>query len=126
MKTTIKPNYSNSHIKEFLVKLNIAFVTANIEFITNNISDDVIWHIVGDRSVKNKENFIIAFKQMSNANTDELTIDKIITHSNEAAVCGNITMGTNKYAFSDFYEFSKTKKNQIKSITSYSIELKSK
>lgn len=110
----------------FLRKFNEAFAMYDIEYIIDNVTDDICWTIVGHQKVEGKEAFWGALKEMVSDEKIELTIDKIITHGNVAALNGTIHKpGMSKtYAFCDIYGFDGFKNPRIKKLISYVIEIK--
>lgn len=114
---------------KFLQKVNEAFVNYDIEFLSQNVTDDVKWTVIGDMSVEGKEAFVKALEDMKGGHAMDLKIDHIITHGNMASVNGTIEMdeGSGKksnYAFCDVYLFSGFKNPKIKELTSYVIKVK--
>ncbi len=124
VKINIEADCGNSPKKEFLKDFNIAFAEGNLSFISENITDDVIWVMVGDKRIEGKDAFMNELEQMKDSKVTELTVDKIITHGKEGSANGEIVMSDgNTYAFSDVYEFKSAKGNSLKSITSFVIKV---
>ncbi len=116
------PNCGNSPKMTFLKEFNIAFAKGNLEFLTENVMDEIVWNIIGDRRIEGKEKFIEELKKMKGEKTTELTLEQILSHGKEGATSGIIKMENGKkYAFSDFYVFKNTKSTALKTITSYVI-----
>lgn len=114
----------NSQKKEFIKDFNIAFADGNMDYILDNISDNIEWTIVGDKKIIGRESVENTLKEMANYKVSELIIDKILTHGKDAAATGIMRMENGKsYAFSDFYEFSSAKGEMIKSMVSFAIEV---
>ncbi len=121
-KITIPINCGNSPKMEFLKQFNIAFAEGNVSFLLESVIDNVVWNLVGDRSIHGKAEFSTELDSMKDVTPTELTIEKIMTHGKMGAVNGIMKMPNGKsYAFSDIYEFSNTKGSQIAAITSYII-----
>ncbi|WP_421809838.1 nuclear transport factor 2 family protein [Flagellimonas sp.] len=119
-----KPNCGNSPKMAFLKEFNSAFVKANVKFLLNNVTDDIVWTIVGNGKIEGKEQFADALEQMTTENISELFLDQILSHGKEGAVRGTmVTRNGKQYAFSDFYEFKRAKGEKIKTMTSYVIKL---
>lgn len=117
------PNCGNSPKMEFLKEFKIGFAKVDIGFITENVTDDIIWKIVGDRKIEGKENFTVELKKMTFEKANELVLEQILSHGKDGAVNRIIKMQNGKkYAFSDFYKFKGDKDVKIKSITSYIVE----
>lgn len=118
------PNCGNSPKMEFLKQFNTAFAKGNIEFITESVTDDIVWNIIGDKKIEGKIKFNQELEKMKSEKATELIIDHILSHGKEGAANGILKMpNRKKYAFSDFYKFKGAKGVKIKSITSYVIEI---
>lgn len=110
--------------QELLKKINEAFARSDSDFIIENVTDNIRWTIVGDRTVEGIEDFTNALKAMEADEPMELTIHHIITHGKEASVNGEMKTTDGKiYAFCDVYKFSGFKNPKIKGMTSYAIEV---
>lgn len=124
VKITVGTDCGNAPKREFLKDLNIAFVENNIDYLTESVTDDIVWNMIGENVIEGKADFVSALEQMQEVTPTELVITKVITHGREGAVNGTITMSDGKrYAFADVYEFSGAKGTHIKSIESYVIEI---
>tara|TARA_R110002050_G_scaffold34230_1_gene86573 strand:+ start:13719 stop:14051 length:333 start_codon:yes stop_codon:yes gene_type:complete len=109
---------------EFIKQFNIAFAKWNATFLTNNVTDDIVWNIIGDKKIVGIEAFTEELEKMQSLQTSELIIDQILSHGKEGAANGVMIMENgNQYAFSDFYIFQGAKGEKIKAITSYCIEI---
>lgn len=123
-KIVSSPNCGNSPKMEFLKEFNIAFAKGNIEFITESVTDDIIWNIIGDKKIVGKENFTVELEKMKSEKVNELVLEQILSHGKEGAASGIMKMEDGKnYGFSDFYVFQGAKGKKLKSINSYLIEL---
>lgn len=80
----------------FLPKIYEAFAKNNTRFIAENVTDNIQWTIVGDRSLSGKEVFIKALKEMESEYHLELTIRNIITHGDSAVVDGTMKSADEK------------------------------
>lgn len=111
----------------FLQKFNEAFAESDIDYIVENVTDDIEWIALNDFIVEGKEQFIETLKNMASDKPFKLNIKNIITHGDAAAVDGVMESPDGKhYAFCDVYKFSGFKNQKIKKITSYVIDLKEK
>ncbi|WP_215222631.1 nuclear transport factor 2 family protein [Echinicola shivajiensis] len=118
------PNCGNSPKMELIKKLNIAFAKGNVEFITESVTDEIVWEIIGDKKIEGKEKFTVELEKMKSEKATELTLKQILSHGKEGAANGIMKMKNGKtYAFSDFYIFQGAKGVKIKNITSYLIEV---
>lgn len=118
------PNCGNSPKMEFIKQFNIAFAVGDVGFITESVTNQIVWNMIGDKEIKGKENFEEELKKMQGEKASELALDQILSHGKEGAANGIIKMQNGKrYAFSDFYVFQDAKGTKLKSITSYVIEI---
>lgn len=123
-KITLKTDCGHSPKREFLKDFNVAFGKGNTKFLTDNVTDDIVWKMVGDKTIEGKEAFSKAIHKMADQKVAECVIEKVVTHGKEGAVNGIIKMEKGKeYAFSDFYEFKNTKSTDLRTITSYVIQI---
>ncbi|GHC60597.1 hypothetical protein GCM10008083_26990 [Ulvibacter litoralis] len=109
---------------EFLKLFNIAFAKGDVAFLTENVTDDIIWNIIGVKKLEGIKAFTEELEKMQSVKTSELRIDQILSHGKEGAANGLMKMKNGKqYAFSDFYLFQSAKGEKLKEITSYCIKL---
>lgn len=84
-KITVKPDCGNAPKKELLKQLNIAFAKANSDFLTDIVSDDIEWDIMGDQKISGKEQFTRKLETLKSEKVSELMLDRILTHGKEGA-----------------------------------------
>ncbi|GAE92383.1 hypothetical protein JCM21714_1376 [Gracilibacillus boraciitolerans JCM 21714] len=114
--------------QQFFKTFNEAFVKGDIENILGSVTDDIVWRMVGNDTIKGIDVLEHALQGMDNGDEFELEIEHIITHGKEAAVNG-IIHSTNKdgeqrhYSFCDIYKLNKHKDGKIKVIISYVLEI---
>ncbi|GAA0451208.1 nuclear transport factor 2 family protein [Alkalibacillus silvisoli] len=113
----------NNPKKLFFHDFNKAFVTGDYDFVFENVTDHIIWTIVGEEQINGKDEL----KEKFNANNGtEHSINRVITHGIEAVVEGTYTNEDGKrYQFSEIYKLNKHKNGLIREITSYIIEIQS-
>lgn len=122
-KINVIPNCGNSPRKAFIRDFNIAFTKDNIDFIIDNVHENVQWLIYGDTKIDGKADFIKSTKGMLKMKIEEITIYNIITHGKAASCNGQMIMqGGKKFAFSDVYEFISAGKNVITKMYTYVLE----
>jgi len=118
------PNCGNSPKMEFLKEFNIAFARGNVEFITESVTDNIVWNIIGDKTIEGKEKFTEELEKMKPRKVSELVLEQILSHGREGASNGIMKMQDGKkYAFSDFYKFKGAKGIKITQITSYIVKV---
>ncbi len=125
MKITVPEDCGNAPKREFIRDFNIAFVENNKEKILDFMSDDIVWVMVGKKIMQGKEEARKFLETMGDEKAEELILDTIVTHGDEAAADGVIRFSKFSVAFCDVYKFTGHDKNaKIKQLTSYVIELK--
>lgn len=118
------PNCGNSPKMELLTQFNIAFAKADVEFLTEYVTDDIEWNIIGERHIIGKSQFIEHLESIKCEKVAELTICQVLSHGKEGAANGLLkTQNGQKYSFADFYRFHGAKNVKIKAITSYCIKV---
>ncbi|WP_373400068.1 nuclear transport factor 2 family protein [Algoriphagus halophilus] len=116
------PNCGNSPKMEFLKEFNIAFAKGDLAFISDSVTDDIVWNIIGNKKIEGKERFAVELEKMKSKKVSELVLEQILSHGKEGAANGIMKMQDGKeYAFSEFYVFQVAKGTKIKSMTSYVI-----
>ena len=115
----------NSPKNIFVQDLTIALAKRDSKFPLDSVTDDIRWNIVGDKLIEGKDSFAKALKGMKDDKAVQLTVQHVATHGKAGAVNGTTKMKDGKTrAFCDVYEFSNSKGNTVKEITSYVIEVK--
>ena len=123
-KITSSPNCGDSPKMAFIKEFNIAFAKADVEFLLESVTEDVVWDIIGDKKIVGKKDFADELNRMKSKKVSELILHQILSHGKEGAANGVMKLqNSKKYAFSDFYQFKGAKGTKIKSITSYAIEI---
>ncbi|WP_187768019.1 nuclear transport factor 2 family protein [Paenibacillus sp. PL91] len=128
LKVICAEDCGNAPKKKLIKEFNIAFANYDIGFISENISGEICWNLVGEQLViQGKDVLAATLEQMKNKKIIELQITSIITHGNTGAANGVIKYENAKtFAFCNVYIFSSAAKNaKIKDITSYVIEVPS-
>ncbi len=121
---TVKPDCGNSPEKALLRDFISAFAHADVDGILAPMSDDIVWHLVGETVIEGKENVRELLESMKNVGTSDLVIETIITHGRDAAVNGVIRSNSGQsHAFCDVVQFASATGMKIKTMTSYSIEI---
>lgn len=110
--------------EEFLQKFNQAFVQNDINFIIDSTTDDIIWTMIGDKTIRGRENLAVAMNDMKNSSGLEIKINSTIIDGDQAAVDGSMSMedkdGNRKtYGFCDLYRFRDDGDLKISELRSY-------
>jgi hypothetical protein len=71
-KIVSSPNCGNSPKMQFLKEFNIAFAKGNVELITESVTDDIVWNIIGDRKIEGKEKFTEELEKMKSKKGDRV------------------------------------------------------
>lgn len=124
-KIIVDADCGNSPKNIFLKDLIIAFAKGNSKFILENVTDDIVWNIVGNKLLEGKANVAKWLSQRLETKVAELSIDRVATHGKSGFINGKLKFKNGKTSmFCDAYEFSNTKGSAVKVITSYIIETK--
>lgn len=115
--------------EEFFRKFNESFFKGDQQFISEHITDNVSWSIVGTEPVKGKQGILDAAFGMADFSNMEFRIDSVICSNGEAAVKGvsNRTDedgNTRKFCYVDLYRLDKENAAKVRSIITFVIELK--
>ncbi len=120
LKLTVKPDCGNAPKKSFLRDFNVAFAEANVDFILDQVSNDIEWTLIGESTIEGKNDFEAALRKMAHVKAESLTINGIITHGKEAALHGEMTLNTgDTYIFCDIYEFVSAGKLIVRKMHSF-------
>src|SRR4030095_14900571 len=99
--------------KEIVQKVNESFAEGGVEAFLSQCADDVVWTIIGDRTVKGK-NAIREWLSSMDMEPPKLTVDNIIAEGDFVTAYGNMTMKEKDgkrvpYAYCDIYRFRRGK-----------------
>ncbi|GAE30257.1 nuclear transport factor 2 family protein [Halalkalibacter hemicellulosilyticus] len=116
-----------TQLQAFIETFNQAFANVDLDVIANSVTDDVVWKMVGDRTVTGKEEMIRLLKEMDDGQSYKLTIEHVITHGTTAAANGKMKTVRSSgevrtFEFCDVYQLNKHKGGKIKTLTSYVME----
>lgn len=110
----------NAPRKGFLKEFNRAFAEGDVDFLRECVSDDVVWEIVGEETLRGREAFIEALEAMASKQAVRLILHHVITHGKEAAAHGELHFVDGEIAhFCDVYEFRGAKGTTLKYIRSF-------
>ena len=122
-KVSVGVDCRNAPRKEFLKKFHIAIANGDNKFVVENIIENICWEIAGNQTITNKEAFEKQILKSPLWHVEELIVDAIITHGNEASVNGRaVTTEHKTFAFCNVYKFKGFKGTLLKSIQTYLIE----
>lgn len=116
---------------DFFRDFNAAFFTGDQQFLSEHVTEDVVWMMVGNEAICGKSAFLDAAFGVGGYTEMAFTIDSIVTQGLEGAAKGTMTMpgknGESKtYAYCDFYTLDKDpgQGGKIKEMVSFVIETK--
>lgn len=112
----------NSPKNKFVEGFSIAFCTADLEFLNEHITDDIEWHIVGEKIISGKQDFIEAVKARMEPLPPELNILHITQHGRTGAADGQLKFKNSIREFCNIYEFGSVKGIDMKLIRSYILD----
>lgn len=123
-KVIVGEDCGNSPKNIFLKEMTAAFAKGDAKYLLAHVTEDIHWNILGYGSIKGKNDFAAALKQMKNIKVTVVTIHHIATHGKSGFVNGTTQLEDGKAStFCDVYDFSNTKGSAVKEITSYVIAL---
>ena len=123
IKIAVKEDCGNAPNKILLRDFKTAFVNKDLDSISNYVTDDVTWQIMGGKQLEGIDNFKKKLKEMDGTTIMELELNHIITNGTFCAIDGVIRRedGTND-SFSEVYKLRGNKNGTIKEMTSYVIQ----
>ena len=120
----LKTDCGNSPKRAWLKAFNVAFAEGQVDYLLDCVTDDVVWEIIGDKTLQGKAAYAQTLTDMQDYPIAAYRIDHIITHGKEGAVNGQVTLANGTLvAFCDIYEFANAKGTQLRRIVSYAQEL---
>ncbi|WP_033541274.1 nuclear transport factor 2 family protein [Planococcus sp. CAU13] len=114
--------------KEFFRKFTSAFFKGDQDFISEHVTDDVLWSIVGTEPVKGKQGLLDAAFGVADFSNMEYEIESVICNEGEAAVKGvsrrkDVEGNPRNFCFCDVYTLDRGNPQKVKSIITFMIEL---
>ena len=105
--------------KEIVEKVNASFAEGGVEGFLSQCADDVVWTIVGDRTVTGKT-AIREWMASMNIEPPKFTVNNIIAEGDFVTAYGDMTMKekdgkTVPYAYCDIYRFREGKIAELNS-----------
>lgn len=115
-----------STIEEFLKKFNDAFVQNDINYIIDSTTSDIVWTMVGDKTIRGKEDLAVSMNEMKDTSGLEINVNAMIIDGDQAAVDGTMSFedkaGNRKtFGFCDLYKFRNEGELKISELRSYII-----
>ena len=109
----------NSPKNTLLQNIAIAFAERDIGFLSDHLTDDFRWELVGTRVVEG----LAALKQALDETDDvtQLTIEHVVSHGRIGAVNGAVQQRGTTNDFCDVFEFANAKAERVKTLRSYVI-----
>jgi len=125
VKFTHPENCGNAPKKLLLIQLYKAIAFADAQFLLESLEEAVVLEIVGDRTVKGKDDVISEIKGFADRDLTGVHIGDVLTHGNVAAAYGTLSFRDFSVEFCDVYKFGRFgPKAKITEIRSYRIPAK--
>lgn len=122
-KIFVKPDCSNAPKKLFLKDLYSSLAEGDVQWLEDNLLDNVVWHIAGVGETSSKEVYMSGIQSGVFKKLRELHIDTMITHGPEVAVSGRVLApGGKEFSFCDIYTFASAGSYKIKKVVSFVVE----
>lgn len=124
-KINVHEDCGNAPKKMYLKDFIVSIVKNENTFISDNITDDISWDIIGGQKISGKPDVLTELQQSRTDEVNELIINTIVTHGYDGGVEGVFKFKDGKtIAFCDIYRFSSPRNNApIEMITTYPITL---
>ena len=117
-----------NNLETFLRKTIEAFSEGDEKFLLENVTNDICWKIVGERTLSGRSQFSDALEQMRGMPPMKIEVDNVIL-DNKAGIIEGIVTGRNRlgqekqFGFCDVYRLADSDALKIKNITSYVIDI---
>jgi hypothetical protein len=122
-KINIGTDCGNSPRKIFLKDLMVAMAKGDLNFVSENISENINWEIPGEGNSSGKENYLKKVAEHKIWKVNELVVDAIITHGPDASVSGFIKTNNNSvYSFCNIYKFKSAGGTTINAVKTFLIK----
>ena len=124
MEINIPKDCGNAPRKNFLKDFHIALAKGDLSFLETHVAESILCEITGSTTIETKESYLQEVEHFAHWKVQNLTIEAIIKHGNDAAVQGKFTASDKtEFAFCDLYKFKGFKGFAIKSIKSFLIKV---
>ncbi|WP_158308618.1 nuclear transport factor 2 family protein [Christiangramia forsetii] len=115
--------------EELIRKLNNAFADCDTKFLSDNVTDDIQWKIIGEKTISGRKEFEKSLNRMKTGGPMDITVQDIISFKEKSVVEGIVEFMVEpgkkrKYAFCDIYTFSTTNENKIVELRTYIKQIK--
>ncbi|MCP9200393.1 nuclear transport factor 2 family protein [Gramella sp. GC03-9] len=110
--------------EKLMTKINKAFAEGDAEFISNSVTDDIKWVIVGEKTISGKTEFEASLDRMKLGGPLEIIVKNVINEKEKCVVEGIVEMKlepakAKKYAFCDIYIFPDEVSNKFRELRTY-------
>lgn len=110
----------SDNYKGIIEDINAAFAKGDTEGFLDHCTEDVMWMMAGDRTVKGKTDILEYMKQGEGCEPPRFWADRIFVDGDSAACYGDMTMketnGPEKeYHYCDIYRFDGSKVSELRS-----------
>lgn len=117
--------------KEFLIKLNEAFANCDTPFISNSVTNNFEWRIIGEKKITGRAAFEEALERMKRGGPMKISLSNMVNEKEKAVVEGMVEMkiepgDIRQYSFCDIYIFKDADSNKIKELRTYISGMKKK
>lgn len=125
--TTVSGNTETAtDIKQFITEFNEGFARNDLEFIVDQVTDDLVWKMPGAPDVIGKAAFRQMMSEMGNHQPAKLFVRNILVDGKQAAADGTMTTfkdGKEEiWAFCDIYTFTNDGPLKISAMHSYVLQ----
>jgi hypothetical protein len=109
----------NSPKNTLLQDITVAFAERDAGFLSDHLTDDFRWEVVGARVVEGLAASMQALDETDDVS--QLTVEHVVSHGRVGAVNGTVQQGGLTSDFCDVFEFANAKAERVKNRRSYVI-----
>lgn len=113
----------NSPKNPLVENLAVALSTGDHRMVSELVTDDVQWSIVGGKVLRGREAVLQALSKVACVPIATLTVLHVVTHGRSGAVNGKVQHSAGGVGFCDVFEFSTPKGTNVSRITSYRLKV---
>lgn len=112
----------NSPKNQRVEDLAVALATADRRVVSELVTNEAQWRIVGGGVVRGREAILQALEMINGDSFVKMIVEHVLTHGKSGAVNGTICYQAKTRSFCDIFEFSNAKGTAVSQITSYQID----
>jgi hypothetical protein len=121
---TLSGQCGNSPKNELIERLTVALAIGDEEVLMRSCTDDLRWRVVGGTALQGREQIATMLRTAADRPPRALSISQVLSHGRSGAVSGSIVTPSGiTREFCHVFEFSGAKGTQVRSTTTYIIDV---